>query len=336
MPEDEIPEVEPNQINGFREELRRLTKRMMSGDGIGAKYASALIQQELVFVQTVETNTRTVAAYLPSWLRNYAANLVLTEGFKGNAWPVELLDTTQRSCLVVGAGPSLTNEQLRRLVGYDGHVICSNKVLERVFEYGDTPSMVVVIHSTPEIAEHFKGPLTKLFLNDVEVVVSTMVHPDVTKALLEYGDPAKIHWFSPSVPDEFGKNMNHFLYHTSPCPVIDTGGNVGLFMCNLASEYAIFDTIGLLGMEQTLALDPSWTNRQAMEDNIICYAPEDLPEPFAVNQVFHGYLQTLLLWYDRVKDRKKVYNLTKNGYLYVGRREGMPYMDLGDFVRRNP
>lgn len=300
---------------------------MMSDVGIGAIYAKTLVEQELVFVQTVEVNTHTLSVYLASWLQQYSANLVLTKGFMDNRWP-SWPGRQGESCMVVGAGPSLSDEQLDALNSYTGFIICSNKVLERMLEHGTHPDLVAVIHSTPEIAAHFKGPLAREALNGIEVVASTMVHPDVTKALLEAG--ARIRWFNPAIPELFKKNVNEFLYRTSNCPVIDTGGNVGLFMCTIASEHSTFETIGLLGMEQALALDPKWTNEQAME-NVIYYAPEDLPEPFAINQVFHGYLQTLMGWYCELGGRKKVYNLTKNGMLYVGRRDGMPYMDLDEF-----
>ena len=322
---------------------------MMDETNIGAQYTNALMSDELAYVQNIETNTLTLEVYLPSWMEQFRQNYLATNGFQKSVWQV--IEKTKRSCIVVGAGPSLTEEQLELLKDYKGYIICSNKILERVLQYC-TPDMVGIIHTTQDIAEHFTGKQAKRYLKKVDVMVSTCVHPDVTAALKTYGNTSKVHWFNAAIPDVFRKNMDWFLrtmtstsrveggnvYVTPNLPTVDTGGNVGIFLCELA-EMMGFKDVGILGMEQCLELDPKWTNEEAMNENVIYYAPEDFPEPFAMNQVFRGYLMTILKWYSDVKDRidpppMNVYNLTPKGFLYIGRREvgGMPYMDLNKYI----
>jgi hypothetical protein len=206
-----------------------------------------------------------------------------------------------------------------------------------------TPDMVGVIHTTSEIADHFTGKRAQRYLRKIDVMVSTCIHPDVTKALKQYGSPAKVHWFNSSIPDLFKKNLDMFMTNMTTTRndkgevlngvrTMDTGGNVGIFLCVLA-EMMGFETVGLLGMEQALELNPKWTNKEAMEENVIYYAPEDFPEPFAMNQVFRGYFLTILNWYNAVRGHMRVVNLTKKGFLYIGRREnGMEYMELEKYI----
>jgi hypothetical protein len=317
-------------VDKFRKELRYLSNQMMDVFGIGSKAACELVEQELAYIRNIEVNAHTVEAYLPSWLEQFRQNLVLTGGFKARSWP-EWPVGKEHSCIIVGAGPSLADHQLEALGQYNGLVICSNKSLERVLKY-TIPDMVVVIHATQDIAEHFTGPRAMASLEHIEVLVSTVVHPDVTRALLKYGNPDKIHWFNASIPDTYKRNMDEFMYYMSPCPIIDTGGNVGMTMCQIVKEDSRFSVVGLLGMEQALTLDPNWTNAMVADNLTICYAPEDILQPFAMDRVFHNYILTLMSWYEEVKGRLRVYNLSKGGFLYVNRRTGMPYLTVDEFI----
>lgn len=326
FPQIELTEEQQEEVGRFRRELHELTDRMMSGaTGVGANITKEIMAQELGYVQNIETNTLTIGMYLQSWLKQFRLNLLRTHGFGETNLPKRC----RKSAIVVGAGPSLTDEQLESLRDYQGYLICSNKVLERVSEYR-LPNMVAVIHTTHEIAANFQSYVVRVNLGQSDVVVSTCVHPDVTQELCVHATKDKIHWFNASIP--FKKNLDDYMQAMAPGLLqIDTGGNVGIFMCELAETMG-YDTIGLLGMEHCLKLDPKWTNEQASE-YAIYYAPEDDPEPFAMNQAFTAYMQTLQAWYILAVGHA-VYNLTPRGFLYTRRRlpGGMPYMDLKEYV----
>jgi hypothetical protein len=325
----QLSEEQQEVVGQFRRELHQLIDRMMSAEnGIGANLTKELVGEELTYVQVVETNTATLAAFLPSWLEQFRLNHIRTNGFGETNLPTRC----RKSALVVGAGPSLTDDQLKSLSDYRGYLICSNKVLERVLEYR-IPNMVVVIHTTPDVAAHFKGECAQEHLGKIDVVASTCIHPTTAWQISIHALNAKIHWVNASIP--FRTGLDEYMHAMAPdLLTIDTGGNVGIFMCELA-EMMGYDTIGILGMESCLELDPKWTNEEAMQ-NAICYAPEDFPEPFAMNQVFQGYLQTILLWYQGIRERQgmQVFNLTPKGFLYVRRRlpDSMPYMELSKYI----
>jgi len=334
LPQIVLDEEQQEVVGQFRSELHRLTDRMMSGEtGVGANITKELFAQEMGYIQNIETNTLTIAVYLKSWLEQFRQNHVWTSGFEDSSWRLPLCTPPERSAIVVGAGPSLTDEQLMLLKDYKGYVICSNKALGRVLRYR-VPDMVAVIHTTPEIVEHFCGELVteKLMWGGVEVLASTCIHPDLTMRLEALH--AKVRWFNASIP--FKTGLDEYMHAMAPhLSTIDTGGNVGIFMCQLAAMMQ-YKTIGMLGMEHCLELNPKWTNEEAAE-HAIFYAPEDDPVPFAMDQAFHNYMLIIQAWYSGLEGKGiDVYNLTPKGFLYIRRRNpgAMPYMETKEYVER--
>ena len=304
------------------ERLRALSKEAVLDGGVGAGPAHEILRKETQWMLSVTQNALTVAVGIENWMSNLRQNLKLIP--EEPDW----IDTIQRcsTALCVGAGPSLTDEQLMLLDEFKGTLFCVNKTMKRLVEF-TIPDFMVLIHPTDEVLAHISDEEVKQAMSSCSVITSTTIHPEVARTIEKHAK--HVYWFNASVPDMYVENINHTLSVLTKAPVIDTLGNVGMFSCVCAHLMGA-NHIGLLGMEHSHALSDDWTNKQAKEYHIV-FAPED-KMTFAVTPGFKTYINAFLDWYQSHKDECEVFNLSKFGILYVRRREAIEYMDLKDFI----
>jgi hypothetical protein len=311
----------------YKGRVRELGKEICYSDLLGPAVVMDLFKEQVAEAEQIQTNALTTSLYLDDWVKNFRDNIDMIRPdapFFGDVLKIK------KSAIVVGAGPSLTDEQIEFLKNYKGTIICVNKSLERLLEHGVTPRIVVAIHSTDEILCHFQNDVVEGRLKDVNVIISSTLSPNVTKEIYQWADHDKLFWFHANVPDNIVPNMNTLLSKMVPLEVIDTGGNVGLMGVQVA-QWCGAKTIAIVGMEHCIELSKEWTNSEALNYNII-YAPED-DIMFALTPVMRAYLQVLHSWYMNNRNHFEIFNLTPNGLFYVRRKDWMPYKPMHDFVR---
>jgi hypothetical protein len=290
-------------------------------------------------VNAVLHSNVTVKAELENWLKNFAYNIHRFE--RKNKWLPP--DTIKGSAIVVGAGPSITDEQIDALNDYKGTIICTNKSLKRCYAHGVIPHYVVLVHPTNEILPHFIDPIVHSNLYRTRVVISTMTSPSVTDEILAYADPDKVFWYNPSTSDMFVENIDQTLMILSNRTTIDTGGNVGILSMLLAFMWGA-NPVGILGLEHCHGPGSwgKWTNKQS-EGYSWHYAPED-DMLYCITPMFRSYLHGMMQWYEDVRKLRPdfdVINLTKMGPLFTRRRpersaDGMRYLSVNDFIKEYP
>lgn len=312
----------------YEGEVKALCEKICFSDTLGPTVAQELFKKQITYAEVLQINAMTTSLYLDGWVKNFRENLKLIPDdpkFFGDT--IKIKD----SAIIVGAGPSLSDEQIDALRDYHGTIVCVNKSLERLLKHGVTPDVVSVIHSTDEVLTHFDNDLVREHLHEINVILCTTLSPNVTKLVCKHSDPEKTFWFHADVPDNIVQNLNMMFFTMAPLEIIDTGGNIGL-MCVQIAQWCGAKTLALVGMEHCIELAKDWSNEEAMSYNII-YAPQD-NELFALTPVMRSYLQVLHNWYMSNKKQFAIYNLTPHGLFYVRRRDWMPFMPIEEFVRR--
>jgi len=323
-------------IERYTKDLKQLNDWAASRKTIGSMAVLETLQEEVLRINSIMHSVYTVMDGLDGWLSHFAYNLRRMP--PENRWPRP--DTIKDSAIVIGAGPSLTDDQISSLIPYKGTIICTNKSLERCYRLGVYPQFVVTAHPTDEILPHFQSDIVHEHLYMTGVVLSTITDPKVTDEILKYTD--NVYWYNPSIPSAFIDNVDTTLNIISNRMTIDTGGNVGIFGCICGLMFGA-RTIGILGMEHCHSKEASkeWTNEKSAEFDWE-YAPED-DMLCCVTPLFRSYLYGLITWYKNVRENDPgfdVINLTKFGPLYTQRRPertdwGMRYMEVGEFVKGN-
>lgn len=312
----------------YEDEVKALTDKICFEDTLGPTVAQTLFKKQITYAEGLQLNAMTTSLFLNDWVKNFKENLKLIpdkpEFFADH---IKIKD----SCIIVGAGPSLSNDQIDALKDYKGTILCVNKSLKRLLERGIVPDIVSVIHSTDEVLGHFDNDIVKEYLPQINLVLCSTLCPKVTNLITQYSDPKKTYWFHSDVPDNIIQNLNMMFYTMVPLEILDTGGNIGL-MCVQIAQWCGAKTLGIVGMEHCVELDKTWTNEESMNYNII-YAPQD-DELFALTPVMRAYLQVLHNWYMNNRKSFSIYNLTPHGLFYVRRRDWMPFMPIREYVRR--
>ena len=306
---------------------------MCRASEMGPNVAVAVFRDLVQEAERGAVNVRTVDLFLNEWNGNFRENLERGY-FKGTDGRV-LLDVVKPSaCMCVGAGPSLSDEQIDSLRDWPGCILCVNKSVKRLLERGVVPTVITALHSTDTVLKSFQHDIVRTNLTKSYIMLPTTIHPEVAKEILAYADPEKVYWFHASCPDELVPNLDNMYQSMVKLPVIDTGGNVGLF--NMAvSEQMHPDALGFIGMELCEPKSSVTTNAESLESTFM-YFPEDQQE-FVLSKVFRGYLQVLMDWYGtQVKQGLPitVINCTPVGMVYCRRRDWIPYMPVGEFVKK--
>jgi hypothetical protein len=322
----------------FAEELDALRDRMCSEElGVGSVEAVRLLGQLFSTAQKTLTNTLTVEGLVDTWIDNIHANsdLCMWVDHECEGEWCRLKRKVERkleskAAIVIGAGPSLTNEQIYDVYGFNGLIICTNKSLTRLVNHGVRPDICVVLDASEDVLKSFDFGADFQY-SDINFLIATQVHPEVMKRINNLATDSNLHYFHASIPDEYMPNVNYMLEKFWKLPVVDTGGNAGILAIQMAEKLGA-KNIGMLGMEHSHRLDPRWTNEQAFTYSTV-YAPED-NQTFAVTPSFQGYINTIVQWAKLHNDINLI-NLTDFGWFYVMRkRTPIPYMDRKEFVNK--
>lgn len=321
-------ESDSQRSKSYRRELHDLVQRACTDGEMGSMPMRSLLLNEAQYCHHLSQNAFTIEHSLDTWIDNFRNNLpyitVNKVGFK--------TPRTDKKTLVIGAGPSaVTNYMCLR--DKDIFTVCTNKSLDFLIKCGIEPDVVVVLHSTPEIKGTIKTKAVSDFLGECRLksdfIIPTTIDPDVFWEIAHISRQPHQHWFNPAVPEEQVENINQFMERMTGLPVIDTGGDVGVFALLMALEMTT-GPVGIIGLEHCLELKKDWTDEQALRYRIE-YAPES-DMLYAIPPSFQITLDTLVKLCNS-KGKGRVYNLSKFGPVYA--RRLLPYMSMGDFVCQN-
>jgi hypothetical protein len=297
---------------------------------MGSMPMRSLLLNEAQYCHHLSQNAFTIEHSLDTWIDNFRKNLPhLLEGERQHKLP-----RTDRKVLVIGAGPSAKSVYYGGLRDKDIFTVCTNKSLEFLIRNGIEPDVVVVLHSTPEIKGTIRTEVVSECLGrtgrlDSIFIIPTTIDPEVFQEINGISRLDKHYWFNPAVPEEHVENINQFMERMTGLPVIDTGGDVGVFALLMALEMTT-GPVGIIGLEHCLQLNEKWTNEQALNYRFE-YVPED-DMFYAIPPSFQVTLDTLVKLCNS-KGKGRVYNLSNFGPVYA--RKLLPYMTMEDFVCQN-
>lgn len=268
-----------------------------------------VLHSEEDFLSYSSNQLLTYQHMVETWLENFRDNLPII----GNGRWMDAIPYDGRPVICVGAGPSMTDNELRPLKDSKHcFVICTNKIAERLLKYR-TPDLMVVLHGTDEILPHFQGPrVGKALRNGMPVALPTVASPKVVTEVISRTQ--SVWWFNASVPntenvDSMMKLMTHGL------PTFDTGGNVGLCSMIIAMETLGAKVIGFMGMETCKDLKEINTDSMASMCDIV-YMPER-KQLFAVPPSFKDYAISMGSVIRNANDRCDFVNLTPVGIPFL-------------------
>jgi hypothetical protein len=296
---------------------------------MGSMPMRSLLLNEAQYCHHLSQNAFTIEHSLDTWIDNFRNNLpYLTTNKSGFKTP-----RTERKALVVGAGPS-ARTYYDCLKSKDLFTVCTNKSLEFLVANGIEPDVVVVLHSTPEIKGTIKTDTVSEYLGQdrrlkSDFIMPTTIDPGVFMEIDSISRRTHHLWFNPAVPEEQVENINQFMERMTGLPVIDTGGDVGVFALLMALEMTT-GPVGIIGLEHCLEPKKDWTNEQALNYRFE-YVPED-DMFYAIPPSFQVTLDTLVKLCNS-KGKGRVYNLSNFGPVYA--RKLLPYMTMEDFVCQN-
>lgn len=309
----------------YQQRLRELTNEVSTDEHLGVFSAIQMVLSELSHLEGLATNVNTTETFFEKWVENIRDNLPLID-FTVNQDLRK--DMKVNDCIVVGAGPSITDGQLRALQDYTGTIICVNKIYKRLMTFRE-PHLLVMLHTSEEILPHFQDTFMDIY---TKVLIPTTIHPKVARRICEI--TRRAYWFNASTPDALGgaDKVIHILTRRR-LQTIDAGGNVGIFGMVMAKELGA-KNIGMLGMEHCIAPDPAWSSEQSLAYTHL-FSPEQ-NEFVTITPMFKGYLNSIIGWSKQIKETTKLFNLTAKGLLYIDRKRiGIPYMNVAEYVREH-
>lgn len=336
----EIPKEEGDKlVKKWNEEADALWRKMCAEGGTPAAFLAIQVFRDLVGKAERQTcNIATLDLNLEEWTENFKANL-LNGYFKGydNRWITDVIPKAD-TMLCVGAGPSLTDEQIETMRNFRGLLLCVNKSAKRLYEKGIVPDIITCIHGTDEVLPHFANDVVRENLHKSYVILCSTTHPKVTEEVYKYADPKKVYWFHASTPADMVANIDQLFQAFVNLPLVDTGGNVGLFQIALSTHFTP-KALGFVGMELCQDYKDAVKTNQDMLESTYLKFPEDGQE-FVLSKVFRAYTQVLMDWYGQTlknaggKFPFELFNLTPKGLIYVRRKDWIPYMPIQEFVQK--
>jgi len=319
----------------YKSELESLCLRMQ--EDLGTLEAAEMMSLYSMNVQKNLNNTVTVESMVDEWLDNIHSNM---RAQNLPWWPVKKgklkypfrRNDGQHPALIIGAGPSCTVPKLRELAGFTHLTICTNKSLERTIQGLNVfPDVCVIVDSDPNILAQLTPDCIRDAMESgiTKFLIATQCHPNVVKWICSFTPEENVFFFHASIPDAFMPNVNHMLKTFWDVPVMDTGGNAGIFSIHVAKEMGA-NIIGLMGLEHSHKLDPKWKDEEALLYKIV-YSPDN-HQIFAVTPSFQGYINTIVSWVKQHREEVRVVNLSNFGWFYIMRDKiPMEYMSRKEF-----
>lgn len=207
------------------------------------------MSSEVIPAAPDSVNINTFNVLIELWLENFLKNLtMIREGKK-----LEEIPKKNNPCICIGAGPSLAKYgHLREIVkaNWKHTVLCCDKELHNVLNYGIVPYVVGTVDGSPKIAKFYKHKIIREKAHLINAAFNISTHPETVKAW-----KGQKYWYV-NITDEVKKEgklnkqtVTYILHVLSNYKsMISTIGNVGSFLWNLATAIEC-DPIILVGYD---------------------------------------------------------------------------------------
>ena len=256
-------------------------------------------------------NRDVIKELLPGWCRNVAKNLEIAT----TSMDYKQGRARTKHCIVVAAGPSLTDEDILSLKDYPGDIIVCNKVFRRFINLDVVPDWCLLLDSNAVSEEQFRFLKNRPWV-PTKFLISTTAFPATVKTINEHskGHPNQFYMFNPTVGLDGDMDVTTVWKWMNTCPELSHGGNVGTMALMFARDRG-YEVIGLLGYDLYEELDPEWTQEQAKEREYL-YFP-DIDKVVAIPFYFLAYSQclanTAFMWHGNdPKSPRKAVNLSES------------------------
>jgi len=245
------------------EKLKEFKKRSGFEDKGWGEFFDYLVRDVKVKELVPERIARYTAEVLtPLWCENFALNLPYIRGGKA----INDLEGVGKgkSCIVVGAGPSLhKHKHLEMLAESDfrGYIFVSDGILKQALKAGVTPDkfknlFVGTVDGNRELIwRHYDDPLVDKFGSQIKALFTTMAAPNARERAEKAG--IEIYWYNPRY-DDWRKNesftrLSGMMTKTEGRPkgigCIGSGGQVGSSLWVIAFSVFNNNPISLIGVD---------------------------------------------------------------------------------------
>ncbi len=271
-------------------------------------------EAELGYAQGYELAVSTLKFFLPIWLKNFKENLPYFVTDAKSFADIPPTEGPKKRCVVVANGPSLYETDLRPLREFTGTVVCANKPLAHLLRNGIVPDWVTALDAQEVVMESFDHDIVREYCQRLRFILPTMVHPSVTRFVVENAGRDRIYWANPHFSDDVAPNISETLNNITNIPSCDHGGNVGTFSYLMAIRPMLCKPIGLLGFDMSLRPNPKWTVEETAQYRFFYLPHKD--SFYAMTPPFEFYMHRLLdLWQDSRSVGSITFNLTPVGPL---------------------
>ena len=204
---------------------------------------------------SAKLNAVTVTTLLPAWLENIRNNFLDVVDISDMS---TIKDTTDGAGLVIGAGPSLLNNNhlgmLRESSFYKDHkgvIISTAHSLIWCLEAGVVPDYITMVDADEKMVRFVDHPLVKEHSAQITGLFSTNTHPEV----FNHWNGEKL-FFLPAIPHITVPNVQSVLSMLFPGTLVfDCMANCGSFSWNVA-RYTGCDQIAVIGLD--FAFEPDF------------------------------------------------------------------------------
>ena len=267
------------------------------------------LRDEILEEECLQYNKEAVLELLQEWCSNISQNIGLTR-FSNKI--SDIPNAESEHCVVVGAAPELTDEEIIALKKYRGDIIITNKNYERFLKLGVFPDWVCLLDAHPVSLMQFKF-LEKSgvpWSEETKFMVASVVHPDTLKLICDV--TAEVYMFNP-VSEDTGSavRISKTWEWMNDAPEFEHGGSVGCLAVSLA-KHLRYRVVGLLGFGLYERPNPKWTLEEAKQREFIYYP--DTNENVALPLNFKAYITYITF---EVKDSSwaKYYNMSNSPVL---------------------
>lgn len=231
-------------------------------------------------------NKMVLKELLPTWCQNIIGNSKIILEFESFKKVVPKV----KHCVLVAAGPSLTDAEIEELSAYDGDVIVCNKVLKRFVGLGIEPDWCLLLDSNQISISQFEFLLDRP-TKETKYLISSIASPRTVSLLVETVRQSNIYLFNPHTDTGGEIALSTVWEWMNGAPVLCHGGNVGCMAFNFAKVLG-YEKIALLGYDMYEEPNPNWTMKEAGEREFFYYP--DINKTIAIPFHFLTYSQYLL------------------------------------------
>lgn len=281
------------------------------------------MKDELLEAELKQYNKEAVLELMQEWCMNIGDNIPLMRKARNLG---EFHDRKSDCCIVVGAAPTLTDDEIMSLSHFSGDVIVTNKNFKRFVDLHIVPDWVCLLDAHPISLPQFSWmiepckiaappapccfPIIDVVYERTNFLVASVVYPQTLKVLMEFSD--NVYGFNPYNDDGSGSVcLSKTWEWMNDKKELDHGGSVGCLAISLASLLR-YKEVALMGFGLYDEPNPNWTTEESKQREWFYYP--DVNRHVGLPRNFRAYL-TFILFTVQESGWAKWTNLSESPFL---------------------